>query len=45
VLASNAGATTTSDDYERVKTELIDVEGVIPARYWPPELYEGFRGP
>ena len=27
-------------DYDRVRTELIDVDGITPVRYWPRELYE-----
>ena len=30
-------------DYERIKTELIDADGVEPVRYWPPELYAQYR--
>lgn len=30
-------------DYERIKTELIEADGVEPARYWPAELYAGYR--
>ena len=30
-------------DYERVKTELIQADGVKPVRYWPRELYLGYR--
>jgi catechol 2,3-dioxygenase-like lactoylglutathione lyase family enzyme len=31
-------------DYERIKTDLIDADGIEPVRYWPRELYESFRG-
>lgn len=31
-------------DYDRVKAELIDADGVEPVRYWPPELYEQYKG-
>ena len=27
-------------DYTRVKTELIEADGIKPIRYWPRELYE-----
>ena len=30
-------------DYERVKTELIEANGVEPVRYWPRELYDGYQ--
>jgi hypothetical protein len=30
-------------DYQRIKTELIEADGVEPTRYWPRELYETFR--
>jgi catechol 2,3-dioxygenase-like lactoylglutathione lyase family enzyme len=26
-------------EYDRIKTDLIQAEGVEPQRYWPPELY------
>jgi hypothetical protein len=29
--------------YERIKTELIEADGVIPVRYWPRELYAAYR--
>lgn len=30
-------------DYERVKTELIEAEGIKPVRYWPREIYTQYR--
>ena len=30
-------------EYERVKTGLIETDGVKPRRYWPHELYEQFQ--
>ncbi len=27
-------------DYERVRTELIEAEGITPVRYWPRELFD-----
>lgn len=30
-------------DYDRVRTELIERDGVRPARYWPAELYDTWR--
>lgn len=30
-------------EYERIKTELIDADGVEPVRYWPRELYTRYR--
>ena len=30
-------------DYERVKTELIEANGVESVRYWPRELYAGYQ--
>ena len=30
-------------DYERIKTELIETDGVEPVRYWPRELYTTYR--
>lgn len=30
-------------DYERIKTELIEADGVEPVRYWPRELYSDYR--
>lgn len=30
-------------DYARIKTELIEADGVEPARYWPRELYAQYR--
>jgi catechol 2,3-dioxygenase-like lactoylglutathione lyase family enzyme len=30
-------------DYERIKTELIEADGIVPERYWPHELYAAYR--
>jgi catechol 2,3-dioxygenase-like lactoylglutathione lyase family enzyme len=30
-------------EYERIKTELIEADGVSPVRYWPRELYAAYR--
>lgn len=30
-------------DYDRVRTELIEADGVEPVRYWPRELYARHR--
>jgi catechol 2,3-dioxygenase-like lactoylglutathione lyase family enzyme len=30
-------------DYERIKVELIEANGVEAVRYWPRELYEQYR--
>jgi hypothetical protein len=30
-------------DYERVRTELIEADGVSPTRYWPRDLYDNRR--
>lgn len=27
-------------EYDRIKSELIEADGIEPARYWPRELYE-----
>lgn len=32
-------------DYARIKTELIESDGVEPVRYWPRELYAGHGRP
>ena len=29
-------------EYDRIKTELIDADGVQPTRYWPPETYSAY---
>jgi catechol 2,3-dioxygenase-like lactoylglutathione lyase family enzyme len=29
-------------DYERIKAELIEADGVTPVRYWPPEVYPAY---
>lgn len=31
-------------DYNRIKTNLIEAEGVDPVRYWPSELYSQYDG-
>ena len=31
-------------EYERIKTELIEADGVQPVRYWPRGLYVQYRG-
>ncbi|MEZ4265910.1 MAG: VOC family protein [Myxococcota bacterium] len=31
-------------DYARIKSELIEADDVEPVRYWPRELYAGYRG-
>ena len=30
-------------DYERIKTELIEADGIDPVRYWPRDLYDQHR--
>ena len=30
-------------DYERVKADLVEVDGVEADRYWPRDLYEAYR--
>jgi len=30
-------------EYERIKVDLIDTEGVKPVRYWPRVLYEQYE--
>jgi catechol 2,3-dioxygenase-like lactoylglutathione lyase family enzyme len=30
-------------DYERIKAELIEADGVKPVRYWPRTLYEQYQ--
>jgi len=30
-------------EYDRVKTELIEADGIEPVRYWPRELYARYR--
>lgn len=27
-------------DYERIRAELVDADGISPVRYWPRELYD-----
>lgn len=29
-------------DYARIKSELIDADGIKPVRYWPRELFDGY---
>ena len=29
-------------EYERIRTELVDADGLEPVRYWPRELYDRF---
>lgn len=31
-------------DYERVRTELVEPDGITPVRYWPRALYESRHG-
>lgn len=31
------------DDYDRVRTELVDADDVATVRYWPREVYEAYR--
>lgn len=31
-------------DYDRVRAELVEGDGVVAARYWPPELYGSYLG-
>ena len=30
-------------EYERIKMDLIDADGIEPQRYWPRELYSAYR--
>lgn len=30
-------------DYDRVRTELVEPDGITPQRYWPPELVDEYR--
>lgn len=30
-------------EYERVRTELVEADGITPQRYWPPELIDEHR--
>ena len=30
-------------DHEAVRAELVDVDGVVPVRYWPAELHQRYR--
>lgn len=32
-------------EYERVRTDLIDADGITPARYWSRADYENYRTP
>jgi len=29
-------------EYEQIRVELIDADGVTPVRYWPRELYDAY---
>lgn len=31
-------------EYDRVRTELVEADGLEVVRYWPRELYEQYRG-
>ena len=31
-------------DYDRVRAELVEADAVKVVRYWPRELYDGYRG-
>ena len=31
-------------DYDRIKADLIEPDGITPVRYWPRELYDGYAG-
>ena len=31
------------DEYDRIKSDLIEAEGVEPERYWPAELHASYR--
>lgn len=30
-------------EYDRVKTELIEADGITPTRYWPRELFDSYN--
>lgn len=30
-------------DYERIRSELVDIDAIAPTRYWPRSLYDGHR--
>ncbi len=30
-------------EYDRIRTDLVDADGIEPVRYWPRELYESNR--
>lgn len=30
-------------DYDQVKTDLIEVDAIVPGRYWPEDLYPEYR--
>jgi len=32
-------------EYDRIRDELIDADDLTPVRYWPREVYDGFRSP
>ncbi len=31
-------------EYDRIKTNLVETDGVEPERYWPSEFYTAYRG-
>ena len=33
------------EDYQRIRVELIEADGITPVRYWPREVYEQYRAP
>lgn len=30
-------------EYDRIKTDLVEADGVEPVRYWPPALYDEYK--
>lgn len=32
-------------EYDRIRAELVEADGVQPVRYWPRDLYEAYRTP
>jgi catechol 2,3-dioxygenase-like lactoylglutathione lyase family enzyme len=30
-------------EYDRLRSELVDADGITPVRYWPRSLYDGYR--
>jgi catechol 2,3-dioxygenase-like lactoylglutathione lyase family enzyme len=30
-------------EYDRIRTELVEADGLDPVRYWPPELFTAYR--